>query len=55
MPALKDRRYRAVCTNHRRLTGKVLYGAHFPMKNLRVLVSFVFLSISSRISPALCV
>ena len=23
---------RAVCTNHRRLTGKVLHGAHFPMK-----------------------
>ena len=32
MPALKDRRYSAVCTNHRRLTGKVLHSAHFPMK-----------------------
>ena len=32
MPALKDRRYCAVCTNHRRLTGKVLHGGHFPMK-----------------------
>ena len=28
MPALTDRRYGAVCTNHRRLTGKVLHGAH---------------------------
>ena len=33
MPALTDRRYSAVCTNHRRLTGKVLRGAHFPMKS----------------------
>ena len=32
MPALTDRRYNAVRTNHRRLTGKVLYDAHFPMK-----------------------
>src|SRR4030095_7222628 len=34
MPALTDRRYSAACSNHRRLTGKILHSGHFPMKIL---------------------